>query len=71
MNRRLSCAIPLACVCLFSSGASVQAAQSGAPWPRHVIDASSRGADGVRLADLNGDGAVNVTDLLIVLANWS
>jgi len=25
------------------------------PWPRHTIDASSRGADGVRLADVNGD----------------
>lgn len=28
----------------------------GTPWPRHVIDASSRGADGVRLADVNRDG---------------
>ncbi|QDV33089.1 FG-GAP repeat domain-containing protein [Tautonia plasticadhaerens] len=27
-----------------------------APWERHAIDASSRGADGVRLADLDGDG---------------
>jgi hypothetical protein len=26
------------------------------PWRRHVIDDSSRGADGVRLADVNGDG---------------
>jgi len=26
------------------------------PWVRHVIDGSSRGADGVRLADVNGDG---------------
>ena len=26
-----------------------------APWPRHTIDDSSRGADGVRLADVNGD----------------
>ena len=25
------------------------------PWTRHTIDASSRGADGVRLADVNGD----------------
>jgi hypothetical protein len=25
------------------------------PWSRHVIDASSRGADGIRLADANGD----------------
>ncbi|MFP6672147.1 MAG: VCBS repeat-containing protein [Pirellulaceae bacterium] len=26
------------------------------PWKRHTIDGSSRGADGVRLADVNGDG---------------
>jgi len=28
---------------------------SGLPWQRHVIDDSSTGADGVKLADLNGD----------------
>ena len=27
-----------------------------AAWPRHTIDDSSRGADGTRLADVNGDG---------------
>ena len=26
------------------------------PWKRHTIDKSSRGADGVRMADVNGDG---------------
>ena len=26
------------------------------PWRRHTIDDSSRGADGIRLADINGDG---------------
>ena len=26
------------------------------PWPRHTIDDSSRGADGVKLLDFNGDG---------------
>ena len=30
------------------------------PWPRHTIDASSRGADGVRVADANGDGRLDV-----------
>jgi hypothetical protein len=32
-----------------------------AAWPRHVIDDSSRGADGVRLADVNGDGRPDIT----------
>jgi len=30
------------------------------PWARHVIDDSSRGADGVRLADANGDGLLDI-----------
>ena len=28
----------------------------GMPWDCHVIDRSSLGADGVKLADINGDG---------------
>jgi hypothetical protein len=32
----------------------------GAPWARHVIDDRSRGADGVRLGDVNGDGRPDV-----------
>jgi hypothetical protein len=31
-----------------------------AAWVRHVIDASSKGADGVRFADLNGDGLPDI-----------
>jgi len=31
------------------------------PWRRHVIDEASRGADGVRLADVNGDGLADIT----------
>jgi len=30
------------------------------PWKRHVIDATSKGADGVRLADANGDGLPDI-----------
>jgi len=30
------------------------------PWARHTIDDASRGADGVRLADVNGDGLLDV-----------
>ena len=29
-------------------------------WARHTIDASSEGADGVRLADRNGDGRLDI-----------
>ena len=31
------------------------------PWPRHAVDDSSSGADGVRLADLNADGLPDIT----------
>jgi hypothetical protein len=31
-----------------------------APWTKHVIDDTSQGADGVRLADVNGDGRIDV-----------
>jgi len=33
---------------------------SGEAWPRHVIDDSSKGADGVRLADVNKDGLPDI-----------
>ncbi len=32
----------------------------GGPWARHVVDASEEGADGVRLADVNGDGLPDI-----------
>ncbi|MFP4055447.1 MAG: FG-GAP repeat domain-containing protein [Candidatus Brocadiia bacterium] len=41
-------------------GAAAGGADRGAPWARHVIDDSSRGADGVRLADANGDGRLDI-----------
>ncbi|MBN2269598.1 MAG: heparinase II/III family protein [Sedimentisphaerales bacterium] len=31
-----------------------------APWKRHIIDNTSRGADGVKLADVNGDGLMDI-----------
>lgn len=40
---------------------SVWAQLAGQPWPRHTIDASSSGADGVKLADINGDGLLDIT----------
>ncbi len=36
------------------------AALIAGPWERHIIDDSSRGADGVRLADVNGDGLEDI-----------
>lgn len=33
----------------------------GPPWKRHTIDAGSRGADGVRVADVNADGLPDLT----------
>lgn len=51
----------LTAACLVAFGAATLPAADvtrapGAPWPRHVIDASSRGADGIKVGDLNGDG---------------
>ena len=35
-------------------------ATAGDPWTMHIIDDSSRGADGVRMADVNGDGYLDI-----------
>ncbi|MFK7790100.1 MAG: FG-GAP repeat domain-containing protein [Phycisphaeraceae bacterium] len=35
-------------------------AEHKGPWPRHTIDNSSKGADGVRLGDINGDGLMDI-----------
>lgn len=48
----------LATLALLLTGASGLALD--APWKRHIIDGSSRGADGVRLADVNGDGLPDI-----------
>ena len=45
------------CVAAVCAGASsAGAADRGPAWAMHVIDDSSAGADGVKLADVNGDG---------------
>jgi hypothetical protein len=44
------------CACLAES----PLAQRADPWKRHTIDAASLGADGVRAADVNGDGAMDL-----------
>jgi hypothetical protein len=40
---------------------AADAGRRGTPWPRHTIDGTSRGADGVRLSDVNGDELPDVT----------
>lgn len=45
---------------LWSLPALTQESAASSGWPRHVIDDSSRGADGVRLGDLDGDGLLDI-----------
>ncbi len=59
MRHRLQFAALLGLSFLFSSPVQLHAQEPktgrGKPWKRHTIDDSSRGADGARLADVNGD----------------
>lgn len=41
--------------------AESQPAAIGSPWKCHIIDDTARGADGVKLADVNRDGFMDVT----------
>ncbi len=53
--------IRLRCFCVLALSASgCFSAAADHPWKRHVIDESFRGADGVRLADFDGDGLQDV-----------
>ncbi len=45
---------------LLALSAGSPACSLAAPWKRHIIDDSSRGADGTRLADVNGDGLPDI-----------
>ena len=45
---------------LFVSNVVAEVPQRGTPWKYHVIDQSSRGADGVKLADVDGDGLLDI-----------
>ncbi len=45
---------------LFSACAVSVAVAADSPWPRHTIADSSKGAGGVRLADADGDGLMDI-----------
>ncbi len=52
--------VTTALIALSLAAPSLTAAPNGTPWPMHVIDNTSEGADGVRLADINGDGLPDI-----------
>jgi hypothetical protein len=41
-------------------GAANVPTPTGTPWPMHTVDNTSEGADGARLADVNGDGLLDI-----------
>ncbi len=51
---------PALAAVLLALAATANATGRGSPWPLHVIDDTSRGADGVRLADANRDGLPDI-----------
>ncbi len=49
-------------VCLCVGGRAMpQTVATDLPWPCHIIDDTAKGADGVKLADVNRDGFLDVT----------
>ena len=54
------CTIALFLIAWPSACLAQNALIAGHPWPCHVIDDSSEGADGVRLADVNSDGLQDI-----------
>jgi len=58
---RTKCTHPaLVLVLAVALTSAARAAPPAGPWRRHVIDDSSRGADGTRLADVNADGRPDI-----------
>jgi hypothetical protein len=58
MRIRITCLVIVCATIAASTG--LAADDRGTPWKRHTIDDSSRGADGVRLADVDGDGLLDI-----------
>ena len=48
-------------VSLLPEHAESQTVAGRSPWKCHIIDGTSRGADGVKLADVNRDGLMDIT----------
>src|SRR5688572_24185011 len=57
-----SCFIVVAALCFLDcqACAAAEPKANNAHWVRHTIDDTSKGADGVRLADVNGDGLPDI-----------
>ena len=55
-HRRKIVRLSLVSIALLLPGMTEAAGKGEGPWRMHVIDNTSRGADGVKLADVNGDG---------------
>jgi hypothetical protein len=49
------------CLIVLAFAVQTSTVTSTEPWVQHTIDDSSRGADGVRVADVNGDGLADLT----------
>ncbi len=47
-------------ICVLLTAFSALSARANGPWKRHVIDDGSKGADGTRLQDVNGDGLPDI-----------
>jgi hypothetical protein len=45
---------------VWAAALAMAAAAAAEPWARHTVDNSLRGADGVRLLDVNGDGRLDI-----------
>src|SRR5262245_8674079 len=60
MQTRLTGLILIALSALQAPSVAAEPGDRGTPWKHHSIDDTARGADGVRLADANGDGLLDI-----------
>ncbi|MCS7466615.1 VCBS repeat-containing protein [Stieleria sp. ICT_E10.1] len=60
MHQTITVSFSLLLIVVLSQTTAFRVASAQPPWKRHTIDNTQRGADGVRLADFNGDGLMDV-----------